>query len=269
MLKETLPKVSCLMVTEGRPNHVKKSVQCFQNQTYKNKELIILSQGNDDVNAKILSLVKDMENVLFFDAPSRITLGALRNLSCETASGEILCQWDDDDLSFPNRIKDQLKALTSNSGNIVSACTRFFKYFSDTKDMYWCDWNGEKNNYAQVLSCTVMFYKSIFHHYNSSFYPESGLQCNKEEDMNVLHKMLSYGSMAKLKDGFQYVYQFHGENVYGRDHHRLTLRTDSGKVVANCEELFNNGDLISDNIKDFGLSDVKVRSLDKVAFTVK
>jgi hypothetical protein len=40
------------------------------------------------------------------------TLGTLRGLSLDVATGEIVCQWDDDDCHHPDRILHQVQQMT-------------------------------------------------------------------------------------------------------------------------------------------------------------
>lgn len=268
MLVDLMPKISCLLVTAGRYERVQQSLRCFQNQTYPNKELILVSQGEGEVNQALFELTRTIPEVQFFCAHSRLSLGSMRNLSCEIANGPILCQWDDDDFYFPTRLTDQFKALTGNSKNVASAFTKFFKYFADTHELYWCDWAGEGVPSSQYLCGSVMFYKKTFHRYNSLLYPEVGRQADREEDLNVLFKLLEAGRVEAVGPGHQYVYVYHGDNTYDLHHHQLTLLTNSGKTVADCDELLLNQTLIEGCLRDYGLpGPIHVRSLHEVAFT--
>ena len=91
-------KVKALMITGKDPHHLKlalNSVKSYQRQTYKNKELIIINDGNysildhvDDDSITEIKLERD---------PNR-TLGQLRNISLDQVEdGEYWVQWDDDD----------------------------------------------------------------------------------------------------------------------------------------------------------------------------
>ncbi len=137
MLKEPVPKVSCVMVTCGRVQHVIRAIRCFLHQTYPNRELVIVSQGSPEVNEQIHRYVRSLQRseVRFYDAPQRLSLGAMRNLSCEIAFGDIICQWDDDDLYHPTRVADQYKALISYSKHIASAFSKFLKYYHEQKEL--------------------------------------------------------------------------------------------------------------------------------------
>ncbi|MGI9570306.1 MAG: hypothetical protein ACR2PH_11345, partial [Desulfobulbia bacterium] len=63
MLIETLPKISCVTVTTGRVNLIPIALHCFASQTYANKELVVLSQGDKEANQKIKALVDQVDGV--------------------------------------------------------------------------------------------------------------------------------------------------------------------------------------------------------------
>lgn len=108
---EPLPLVSCLMVTKNRFAMAQKSIDCFLSQTYPNRELIIVDDGND---TQLKDWVKDLnENrIRFFHLQDEgKNLGVLRNLSRQYAKGEYIAQWDDDDFSHPNRLLFQMTLI--------------------------------------------------------------------------------------------------------------------------------------------------------------
>lgn len=270
MIRDLVPKISCVTVTTGRVDHVKNSTQCYLSQTYPNRELVILSQGDDAANKEILGYVKSLgrDDIMFLTADPRISLGAMRNASCELATSTIICQWDDDDLYHPDRIKAQYLAMTTKDYYVASAYPAFLKYFKDSGELYWCDWWGEGKPACQLLCGSVMFYKKFFYEWSSVFYPEGGGQCHVEEDLNVLYKLLSKGEVAAVSEGHHYIYTFHGENTYGLKHHQLTLLTNSGKKILSVDELLQRQALLSSTFELVGLDGpVKVRSFEEVAFT--
>lgn len=255
------------MVTKGRFEFIKKSISFYLNQTYTNKNLIILSQGKDDLNKRINLYIKDLcrEDIKFFTASPNLTLGAMRNASVELANGDIICQWDDDDIYHPDRILTQFNALRSNSDNVASAYCDFLKYFSDSKELYWCDWSGENLVSHKFLCGTIMFYKKAFNSYDF-FYPEFDNQCHVEEDLNAMEKLIFKGSIAPVFDGYQYIYVFHGENTYDFNHHGLAIDTRWGKKVLSNQELLKNENLIRSTLAISDIKEVSIRSLESVAF---
>lgn len=109
--KKDQPLVSCLMVTYNRPHLVKRAVHCFLNQTWQNKELVIVDDGEEDLS-EILSVI-EKDRLVYHRIPKEDsnTLGKLRNITLELARGDYLVQWDDDDWYHPQRIEVQVKAL--------------------------------------------------------------------------------------------------------------------------------------------------------------
>lgn len=270
MLKEQAHKISCVMVTCGRVQHVIRAIRCYLHQTYPNLELVIVSQGSPEANEQIRRYVRSLQrrDVRFYDAPQRLSLGAMRNLSCEIAFGDIICQWDDDDLYHPTRVVAQYKTLISYSKHTASAFSKFLKYYHEQRELYWCDWSGEGKDSSRFLCGSVMFYKKLFHRYKSAFYPETGEQSDREEDLNVLCKLLDYGTVAAVGGGYQYLYAYHGNNTYSLQHHLLTLLTNSGKHVASVDELLVSRSLLTRVLGVLPLDPpIHVRSLTETAFT--
>lgn len=105
------PLISCTMVTKHRFEQAKMSIQCFQNQTYPNKELVIVDDDESDCLAQYIHQLGDATIHHLHLQPQNQTLGELRNIALANASGSYICQWDDDDLADPLRLEMQMSAL--------------------------------------------------------------------------------------------------------------------------------------------------------------
>ncbi|MCW9707362.1 glycosyltransferase family 2 protein [Fodinibius salsisoli] len=105
------PKVSCLTVTANRKHLMKRAIQCFQNQTYPNKELVIIDDGEQDLDDLLSPLPSNQVKYVKLENTPDNTLGKLRNRSLEEANGDFLVQWDDDDWYHPERISIQAQTL--------------------------------------------------------------------------------------------------------------------------------------------------------------
>jgi glycosyltransferase involved in cell wall biosynthesis len=270
MIKDSIPKISCVTVTTGRVDLIKKAIHCYTYQTYKNKELVVLSQGEDDENNAIRQHIESLgrNDIVFLDAPNNLTLGAMRNASIEVARGSIICQWDDDDLYHPERIRTQYIALRNHSKNVGCAYSGFLKYFKNTGEVYWCDWMGEGTLSSQLLCGAVMFHKKIFHKYKNMLYPQTGDQCHVEEDLNVLQKLIAAGPVVPVSGSHHYVYVYHGKNTYDLEHHKLTLLTNSGKTIMDSSGLISNKELLEQTFSTMGVeSPATFKSLTEDAFT--
>lgn len=95
------PKLSALMVTYGRTAHVQRALQCFLNQDYPNRELIIL---NTFPGQKLTGDFKDVRIVNLDHRPP--SLGACRNIGVKETTGDLIVTHDDDDLVLPNHLSN-------------------------------------------------------------------------------------------------------------------------------------------------------------------
>jgi glycosyltransferase involved in cell wall biosynthesis len=106
------PLVSCIMPTKNRRPWVVQSLKMFARQTYPNRELIIVDDGDDNLEDVVLGIPGVSYVVLGQHDP--INLGQHRNLACERARGEYILHWDDDDWQHPERIALQVEAMQAN-----------------------------------------------------------------------------------------------------------------------------------------------------------
>ena len=87
---EEQPLISCLMVTANRADIARVAIECFSEQTWPNKELVIIDDGAEDYSDLIASFdCADLVRYIKLQpANPRLSLGELRNLSIEEAHGE-------------------------------------------------------------------------------------------------------------------------------------------------------------------------------------
>lgn len=109
------PLVTCICPTRNRREWLPKAIESFKEQTYQPKELLIIADGID-----VSDLVPSDENIrLIIYQELHYNIGRKRNFACTQARGEIICHFDDDDWSAPERISDQVKRL-AESGKAVT-----------------------------------------------------------------------------------------------------------------------------------------------------
>jgi len=86
------------MATANRPGFVRQALRCFVRQTYRNKELIVVDDGDRPVQA----LCRDVPGVRYLRLTQPATTGAKMNLGIESARGSIIHKLDDDDFYHPD-----------------------------------------------------------------------------------------------------------------------------------------------------------------------
>jgi glycosyltransferase involved in cell wall biosynthesis len=103
-------KVSCICPTYNRPPGsqwlLEEAIESFLRQDYAEKELIVL---NDCAGQE---LVCDAPDVVVINIPRRFSsLGEKLNAGMALASGSLLTNWDDDDISLPWRLSKSIERL--------------------------------------------------------------------------------------------------------------------------------------------------------------
>ena len=108
--KKVEPKVSCLLPTRDRRQWIPAALIHFQRQTWEQRELLVIDDGEDDISDLIPA---DDPRIRYLRLGGPMTLGAKRNLCCEEATGDILVHWDDDDWMADRRLSYQVGQLTA------------------------------------------------------------------------------------------------------------------------------------------------------------
>ena len=258
------PKISCLMITaDGRFDYLKQSVHCYADQTYKNKELLIVTDSGDEYKTQIRDLIADHDDIHLIELRGRYTLGALRNISMAICEGEVFVQWDDDDFNMPDRLMIQYNWL-SKSDKPVCYLSDQLHYFFPTQELYWQDWWAHHSNHRiqwSLIPGTLMAYKKDF----DVKYPSAGKFAGAGEDSVLSDELALSDRVILLKGrGDMQVYSYHGKNVWNLAHHRKIAQYRSHEIA----HMLQNRQKICRTLKYLNFSPVvKVMGKNGLAFT--
>jgi glycosyltransferase involved in cell wall biosynthesis len=210
---------------------VEQAVFYFLNQTYDNKELIIVSQecNLDVLESRLKAIGRISEQIHFVQVPPspKITLGELRNISIENAHGEYFCQWDDDDWYHQDRIRLQLAA--SLKENLpVNMIAHLLIFDAVKKDVY--------------LSRAALWEPSIFCRRDIVTAERRYPSLSKSEDsafVDALPRALVHSvHLPQL-----YVYIYHGNNTWDQKHfNKMFFRGQKldNKTASAVADILNN-----------------------------
>ena len=144
------PRVAAICLTANRPEMMARAVRSFESQTYGRKRLIIFDTG------EIVRYHGHFQHCVV-GGPA-MTIGALRNESNRlTDKDEILVHWDDDDLSHPNRITEQVALLQASGADAVGYSDMLF--WHETPGEAW-RYRAGKRNYA--LGTSLCYWRSTW-----------------------------------------------------------------------------------------------------------
>ena len=103
------------MSTFNSAGTVAKSIESITNQTYKNLELLIVDDNSSDDTFNIIKRYSELnENIFAFKNELNIGLTKSLNFLIHKSKGELIARQDDDDISYPGRIKKQVDELERN-----------------------------------------------------------------------------------------------------------------------------------------------------------
>jgi hypothetical protein len=197
------PLVSCLMVTRGALFPSLFAIDCYRRQTYPHRELVIVCDRKDSGVAFLIDNLNDPTIRLVETEP--MVLGDLRNVAVDAAQGQLICQWDDDDLYHPDRVKLQVEALTQ-SGAAAHLLTQV---------LFW--WPARRRFALTAVGAfegSVMARRDRFPRYRP---------LARGEDSHVLAELSLQHRVTGEATPFLYCYIIHGRNTWGALHFETIL----------------------------------------------
>jgi glycosyltransferase involved in cell wall biosynthesis len=103
--------ISCKMITYGRVEFLEESLHSFLLQDYAGeKELVIVN------DYPLQKLIFDHPQVRIYNLDKTFeTIGEKENYATELCKGDIICQWDDDDVAMPWHLRNVEKYFVEES----------------------------------------------------------------------------------------------------------------------------------------------------------
>jgi len=247
-------KISCLTITQfSRINLLKRSLHSFSLQTFEPslRELIIVHHDAPQFTFEIEKLLSEYKiNAKIVDV-AKAPLGELRNISIESASGDLLCQWDDDDFYHPDRLKIQAEPFEVN-GCVATTLEMQMFWFCKDGDLY------IRKGGKEGLHGSIMFRsdRGLLYQKNLS----------KGEDTFLIQEIMAQGPLSIYRIDGQpqlYVRTYHGENTWNSEHHYSHIRQS-----LSTDWLKTNKNVIKKWIKELNIAPVNVRSADNLIFSI-
>jgi glycosyltransferase involved in cell wall biosynthesis len=125
------PKISVTVPTTfWRYKFLNRIINCFQEQTYPNLELIILDTDSTpdqsrQIYKNLLSLYCNNSTIQYHYFNSSTSIGIKRNMLAGLSSGEFICHFDDDDYYYPDYISTLYNDLDDHDFIKLSSYTLY------------------------------------------------------------------------------------------------------------------------------------------------
>ena len=178
----TYALISCICIAQGKPNSLKQAINCFFNQNYPNKELVLGYYKNDHTSQALtekISTDQDLKLIAFPYCAGQSDEEIVKHAIIKS-TGLFLCMWNEEDWHHESRLSYQFNSMQIVGERFqASLLTKLWmynyltgeSYLSATKlwertmlfkkDTYLQNYKSEnktQQEFIQVLSAKKMLY---------------------------------------------------------------------------------------------------------------
>ena len=121
--------ISVIIPTHNRLKMLKRAISSVEKQTFKNYEIIIISDGSTDGTNDYSCSIKNDKIKFYINETSKGASGA-RNIGLDHAKGDYIAFLDDDDEWFVNHLELLFQKL-SNSNDKVGLVYGWIDYYEN------------------------------------------------------------------------------------------------------------------------------------------
>jgi len=131
-VNEIVPSVSVIICTNLIDTYFYRALKSIQDQSYKNLEIIIVFNGNNDESfSAFQNTVTDPRISVIKANISGVTFS--RNLGLHLSRAPLIAVMDADDIAYPERISEQVKFLDTNTEVDLCGTSYYLIDQNDTK----------------------------------------------------------------------------------------------------------------------------------------
>lgn len=228
-VKKNYPLISCICISQNRPQQLLRAIVNFEQQSYPNKELVVSYPSHDLDTKKLMDRILKISHlkIVILCRESDGSLGRIRNQAVAAAHGSYICTWDDDDWYHPERLKHQM-ALLQNSKLIYQACVlrEIILYDRNHKTAFL----SAAYNWSGTLLCK----KDLVVQYP---YQDT----NRLEDSPLIEHLETQKLLLPIKGSYYlYVYIYHGSNVIDDIHFKYFTRNGPQLDLKTTQNIIQN-----------------------------
>lgn len=148
------PCVSIIVPTFNRAKILTRTLESIFNQTYKDYEVIVISNGSTDDTKDVIDSFKDHRLRYIFQKGSG-SPASPRNTGIRAAHGDFIAFCDDDDLWLPDKLEKQVRFLQKHLDYDI-CCTKM-KHFNEITE--WVNYHEETEE--SITSLSLLYRNTI------------------------------------------------------------------------------------------------------------
>jgi glycosyltransferase involved in cell wall biosynthesis len=116
-------KISVIITTKNRLGYLKEALNSVINQTYKNKEIIVINDGSEDDTKKWLDSLENKNNFNIIHNKTSKGANYCRNLGIKKSTGDYIATMDDDDIWAMHKLEKQMEIFNNNKNIDIVSCS--------------------------------------------------------------------------------------------------------------------------------------------------
>jgi glycosyltransferase involved in cell wall biosynthesis len=197
-------KISIVIACYNDHEYIKQAVISALNQTYENKEIIVVDDGS---NSKTKAVIKDLEpNLDFIITQDNRGVSVARNIGIEAATGKFILILDSDDFFEPTFCEKAIQVFQSNSSIKIVTC--YANWFSSSGNplKFKPEGGSLKNFLINNAALSVIFKRSDF--LSAGGYDEEMVR--GYEDWELYIRLLKSGGRAEVIP--EYLFNYRNKN---------------------------------------------------------
>lgn len=148
------PKISVLMPVYNGEKYLREAIESITSQVFKDFEFLIIDDGSTDKSKDVIKQYKD-KRIVFIENKINLGLVATLNKGLMIAKGQYIARMDQDDISLPERFKDQVAFMDKHPD--VGVCGTWIKFFGDAENIIEYPTNND------TIKSHLFFYNALAH----------------------------------------------------------------------------------------------------------
>lgn len=201
------PRISMILTTRDRPSFLPIALRCFAHQTWENRELIVVDDGDQHPadEAAVAAVGGTLVRV-----PTGTVLGAKLNAGIERATGALIQKMDDDDYYAPTFLANNAAVVLENWQD---ACRPIMVYTAPLLFFHVAAWELRRSSDNNLTGATICFTREMWEYRPFREVPS-------EEDLWMYRDQARFGgiSVPVRKDLEHFVQVRHAGGSLNRAH---------------------------------------------------
>lgn len=153
---DQMPVVSVVMTIYKATEYLHEAMESILNQTFNKFEFIIIVEYSNEQEAAVKELEKYRDSrIVICKNEKNIGIANSLNFGFDIARGKYIARMDDDDISYPNRLEEQVQFLEKHPEIAVVGSN--IQMFMGANNVY------KQYSNPEVLKCICLFQTPLLH----------------------------------------------------------------------------------------------------------